>query len=219
MNRAPIRVLLVDDHGLVRAGIHALLDAIEGVIVVGEAGSGAEALALMGEARPDIVLTDIAMQAMTGLELASRLRASAPATRVVVLSMHDDPNYVQEALKAGAAGYLLKDAATAELELALRAVSAGGSYLSPAISRKVMEGYAKQLAALPSAVETLTARQREILRLFALGRSTKEIGFQLKISVKTVETHRTQIMRRLEIHDLAGLVRFAVRIGLVSADA
>lgn len=218
MNK-PLRVLLVDDHALVRAGIRTLLDAMPGVTVVAEAGDGAEALAQAAACRPDVVLTDIAMGNFSGLRLLAELRQSAPAVRTLILSMHDDIEYVQEALKCGAAGYLLKDAAKVELELALRAVAGGGTYLSPAIARKVSGEYVALLESAPSGLDPLTARQREILRRIAEGQSTKEIAFQLQLSIKTVETHRAQIMRRLDIHDVPGLVRFAVRTGLVSADS
>jgi DNA-binding NarL/FixJ family response regulator len=218
MSAASLRVLLVDDHALVRSGIRALLDAIPGVTVVAEQGSAEEALALVREGAPDIVITDISMKGMNGLALAEQLRQVAPATRVIILSMHDDLEYAQQALRAGAAGYLLKDAATAELERALREVAAGGSYFSPAVSTKVMQAYVQQLDGAPSRPDALTERQREILRRLAQGKRAKEIAFDLKLSVKTVEAHRSQIMERLGIRDLAGLVRFAVREGLVSSD-
>jgi DNA-binding NarL/FixJ family response regulator len=213
-----MRILVVDDHALVRAGIHALLNAIEGVVVAGEAGGADEALEIARAVRPDILLTDIAMKGRSGLALAEQVRAELPQTRVIVLSMHGDATYVQHALKIGAAGYILKDAAATELEAALRAVIAGGNYLSPSVSRQVMEEYGRQLesgAAGPLAA--LSPRQREILTLIAQGRSTKQIAFELKLSVKTVETHRSQLMERLGLNDIAALVRFAIREGLVSA--
>lgn len=218
MSPAPLRVLLVDDHALVRSGIRALLDAISGVTVVGERGSAEDALALVREGAPDIVITDISMKGMNGLALAEQVKELAPATRVIILSMHDDLEYAQQALRAGAAGYLLKDAATAELERALREVAAGGSYFSPAVSAKVMQAYAQQLEGSAPPQEVLTERQREILRRLAQGKRAKEIAFDLKLSVKTVEAHRSQIMQRLGIRDLPGLVRFAVRSGLISSD-
>ena len=209
-----IRVLLVDDHALVRAGIRSLLGAMAEVQVVGEAASGEEALQMAARENPDVVLMDIAMKGLTGLEAAARLRDRQPKVRVVILSMHSGEEYVLQALRAGAVGYLLKDAATGELELALRTVIRGESWLSPSVSRQVVEGYAQRSGA-DAAPEVLTARQREVLRLVAGGKSTKEIAFFLNLSVKTVETHRAQIMERLGIRDVAGLVRYALRTGLI----
>jgi len=210
-------VLLADDHALVRAGIRSLLNAMNEVEVVAEASSGEEAIELAASSRPDVVLMDIAMKGITGLEAAARMRGRNPEVRVVILSMHSGEEYVLQALRAGAAGYLLKDAATGELELALRSVMRGESWLSPAVSRQVVEGYV-QRAGGEQAPEVLTARQREVLRLVAGGKSTKEIAFLLNLSVKTVETHRAQIMERLGIRDVAGLVRYALRTGLVPPD-
>jgi DNA-binding NarL/FixJ family response regulator len=212
-----IRVLLADDHSLVRAGIRSLLGAMADVEVVGEAASGEEALELAARQQPDVVLMDIAMKGITGLEAAARMREAHPAVRVVILSMHSGEEYVLQALRAGAAGYLLKDAATGELELALRSVMRGESWLSPAVSRQVVEGYVQRSGA-EAAPDVLTARQREVLRLVAGGKSTKEIAFFLNLSVKTVETHRAQIMERLGIRDVPGLVRYALRTGLVPPD-
>ncbi len=212
-----IRVLLADDHSLVRAGIRSLLGAMADVEVVGEAASGEEALELAARQQPDVVLMDIAMKGITGLEAAARMRETHPAVRVVILSMHSGEEYVLQALRAGAAGYLLKDAATGELELALRSVMRGESWLSPAVSRQVVEGYVQRSGA-EAAPDVLTARQREVLRLVASGKSTKEIAFFLNLSVKTVETHRAQIMERLGIRDVPGLVRYALRTGLVPPD-
>jgi len=212
-----IRVLLADDDALVRAGIRSLLNAMDEVEVVAEASSGEEAIELVTQNQPDVVLMDIAMKGITGLEAAARMRGRNPEVRVVILSMHSGEEYVLQALRAGAAGYLLKDAATGELELALRSVMRGESWLSPAVSRQVVEGYV-QRAGGEQAPEVLTARQREVLRLVAGGKSTKEIAFLLNLSVKTVETHRAQIMERLGIRDVAGLVRYALRTGLVPPD-
>jgi DNA-binding NarL/FixJ family response regulator len=211
---AALRVLLVDDHALVRAGMRSLLREIPGVEVVAEAAEGAAALELAARERPDVVLMDIAMKGMGGLEAAARLRESAPGVKVVILSMHAGEEYVLQALRAGAAAYLIKDSATAELELALRSVMRGETYLSPAISRQVVEGYVRRVGA-GAAEDPLTPRQREVLKRIAEGRSTKEIAFELELSVKTVETHRAQIMERLGIRDVAGLVRYAMRAGLV----
>lgn len=212
----PIRVLLADDHTLVRAGIRALLQTMPGVEVVGEAVDGDAALSLAQQCLPDVVLMDIAMKGSNGLEATARLRALLPATRVVVLSMHATADYVEQALRAGASGYMLKDSATLELELALAAAMRGDIYLSPSISTQVVAGYLD--ARNHPAENPLTPRQTEILRLLAGGDSVKEIAFQLTLSIKTIETHRAQIMERLNIHDLAGLVRYAIRAGLARAD-
>jgi DNA-binding NarL/FixJ family response regulator len=213
----PIRVLLVDDHALVRAGIRSLLSGMADVTVVGEAASGEDGLVLAERERPDVVLMDIAMKGITGLEAAARLRDRLPEVRVIILSMHSGEEYVLQALRAGAAGYLLKDAATGELELALRSVIRGESWLSPAVSRQVVEGYVQRVGGEPG-TDVLTARQREVLALVAAGKSTKEIAFTLNLSVKTIETHRAQIMERLGIRDVPGLVRYALRTGLVPPD-
>jgi len=213
----PIRVLLADDHALVRAGMRSLLGSMAEVQVVGEASSGEEALELAGRERPDIVLMDIAMKGMSGLDAAARLRELHPEVRVVILSMHAGEEYVLQALRAGAVGYLLKDAATGELELALRSVMRGESWFSPAVSRQVVEGYVQRVGG-EAVADVLTTRQREVLRLVAGGKSTKEIAYDLNLSVKTVETHRAQIMERLGIRDVAGLVRYALRTGLVPPD-
>ena len=212
-----IRVVLADDHALVRAGMRSLLNGMAQVEVVGEAASGEEALELARRELPDVVLMDIAMKGMSGLEAASRMRENHPAVRVVILSMHAGEEYVLQALRAGAVGYLLKDAATGELELALRSVTRGESWFSPAVSRQVVEGYVQRVGG-EAAADVLTARQREVLKLVAGGRSTKEIAYDLNLSVKTVETHRAQIMERLGIRDVAGLVRYALRTGLVPPD-
>jgi DNA-binding NarL/FixJ family response regulator len=209
-----IRVVLADDHALVRAGMRSLLGSMADVQVVGEASSGEEALVLAERERPDVVLMDIAMKGMTGLEAAARMQQRHAGVRVVILSMHSGEEYVLQALRAGAVGYLLKDAATSELELALRSVMRGESWFSPAVSRQVVEGYVQRVGGEATA-DVLTARQREVLRLVAGGKSTKEIAYDLNLSVKTVETHRAQIMERLGIRDVAGLVRYALRTGLI----
>jgi len=211
---AALRVLLADDHALVRAGMRSLLRDIPGVEVVGEAADGAEALAVAARERPDAVLLDIAMKGMSGLEAATQFREQHPGIKVIILSMHASEEYVLQALRAGAAAYLIKDSATAELELALKSVMRGETYLSPAISRQVVEGYVRRMGA-GAAEDPLTPRQREVLKGIAEGRTTKEIAFGLGLSVKTVETHRAQVMERLGIRDVAGLVRYAMRSGLV----
>jgi len=217
-----MRVLLADDHALVRAGIRALLVGLPDVESVVEAGDGQEALVVLRETKPDLALIDIAMPGLNGLELAARVGREAPGTRLVILSMHGTPAHVAQALRAGVSGYLLKDAAADELPVLLRAVMRGETYLSPAISKQVVDGYlgrvTPDVAAGADGAEVLTSRQREILQLVAEGKSTKEVAQLLDLSAKTVETHRGQIMERLGIHELAGLVRYAIRTGLVSPD-
>ncbi len=213
----PIRVLIADDHGLVLAGIRALLQGIDGVEVVAQAGDGREALALVEAHRPDVLLTDIAMPQMNGLDLAERVARELPATRVVILSMHATEEYASRALQAGAVGYLLKKSGAAELEIAVRAAARGEIYLSPAVSKQVIANYLRRTGGTAES-EGLTPRQREILRLVAEGMSTKTIARRLGISGKTVEAHRTQLMDRLGIHEVAGLVRHAIRIGLVGPE-
>lgn len=212
------RVLLVDDHVLVRAGIRSLLEKISSVQVVGEAGDGHEALRLIKSQSPNIVLMDIAMSGLNGLEAAARVIKEFPQVKIIILSMHATEEYVLQALRAGAAGYMLKDAAIVELELALQAVSRGETYLSPSISKRVVDSYLERAARGSSPLDQLTSRQREILQLIAEGKTTKEIAFLLNVSTKTVETHRAQLMDRLDIHDIPGLVRFAMRVGLLSPD-
>jgi DNA-binding NarL/FixJ family response regulator len=213
----PVRVLLADDHALVRAGIRALLEGLEGVTVVAEAGNGSDVLALARKHCPDVVLLDISMPGLGGLEASAQLKQDLPEVRVVMLSMHANEEYVLQALRAGAAGYMLKDSATAQLELALQAVMQGETYLSPPISKQMVEGYLQRVGAEQPAADNLTPRQRQVLQLIAGGHSTKEIAYRLELSVKTVETHRAQLMERLQIHDIAGLVKYAIRSGLVTA--
>lgn len=210
------RVLLADDHALVRSGISVLVQRLEDFEVVGETGDGREALALIDKLRPDIVLMDISMPELNGLEAAAQLAKAFSGIRVIILSMHANEEYVLQALRAGAAGYLLKDAGPVELELALKVVAAGGTYLTPGISRHLVADYVRRAAGdSPAPLDRLTPRQREVLQLIAEGHSTKAIAGKLGLSVKTAETHRAQLMERLDIHDVAGLVRYAIRIGLI----
>lgn len=212
-----IRVLLADDHTLMRAGVRALLDEMPGCEVVAEAGDGDEALALLREHRPDVALMDIDMKRMSGLEAMASAKREFPDLHVIMLSMHAEKQYVMQALRDGASGYLLKDAATVELELALSVVMKGDVYLSPGVSKQVAEGFVRE-AQTTNPIASLTPRQCEILTLIAEGHNTKEIAFRLGLSAKTVEAHRTQLMERLDIHDIAGLVRFTIRAGLVKLD-
>ena len=212
----PIRVLLADDHTLVRAGMRALLEKLPKVEVVGEDSEGREALALVRTHRPDVVLMDISMPGLNGLEASARMARDFPHVRVIILSMHNNEEYYWRALKAGAAGYLLKKAATAELESALQQVMRGEIYLSLEISAKLVKKFPLQgIADRKSPLEQLTGRQREILQLIAEGQNTKGIAEILKVSPKTIEYHRLKLMAGLNVHDVPGLVRFALRVGLI----
>lgn len=213
-----IRILLTDDHTLVRAGLRSLLEQIPTVEVVGEAADGLEACRLARSLYPDLVLMDISMDTLNGLEATAQVLNSSPA-RVIILSMHSDTEYVQRALKAGVSGYMLKDAATAELELAIESVTKGETYLSPAISKAVIDGYLNQtLDQEGSELGDLTLRHRQLLQLIAEGKSNKDIANLLHLSIKTVEAHRAELMHRLDIHDIPNLVRYAMRTGIVPAE-
>jgi DNA-binding NarL/FixJ family response regulator len=211
-------VLLADDHTLVRAGIRSLLETMEEVEVVAETGDGREALALISRLLPDLALLDIGMPGLNGIEVARQSVRDSPRTKVLILSMHDDVTHVRHAMRAGVAGYLLKGAAVAELPMAIKAVMAGETYLTPRVSGHVVRGFLDEAAGGADPVEGLTQRQREILQLIAEGRSTKEIAGILDVSVKTIETHRARLMERLDIHDIPGLIRFAIRAGIVSLE-
>ena len=213
-----IRVLLADDHALVRAGIRALLQKIANVQVVAEAENGKEALELIEKYKPDIALLDIAMPEMDGLTAAARVAAEFAAVHVIILSMHSDQEYVMRALRAGAKGYLLKGARMSELELAITAVARGETYLSPAATVHLVDDVVGRADGKSSPLNRLTPRQRQVLQLIAEGNSRKQIAQKLKLSAKTVDTFRAQLMEELDIHDIAGLVRFAINEGLISAD-
>jgi DNA-binding NarL/FixJ family response regulator len=210
-----LKILIAEDHALVRAGFSALIKNLEGFEVAAEAEDGHQALELIEKHHPQVVLMDIAMPGLNGLEAVSRINKKFPEVKVIILSMHANEEYVIQALRNGARGYLLKDAGTAELELAIRAVMRGETYLSPVISRQVVDDYVRRIEGDNGPLEKLTPRQREILQLIAEGKTTKEIAVKLDLSIKTVDTHRTQLMERLDLHDVAGLVRFAVKMGLV----
>jgi DNA-binding NarL/FixJ family response regulator len=212
-----IRILLVDDHTLVRAGFRSLLEGVNDLQIVAEANNGYDAIEQVRKYHPDLVLMDIAMPGINGLETTERIRREFPNVRVVLLSMYTNEEYVLQAVRIGAAGYVVKDADASEFELAIRSVAAGGAYLSPAVSRHVMNGYARTITGDEEANGTqLSPRQREVLRLIASGYTTKEIATQLGITLKTVDAHRSQLMRELNIHNVAGLVRYAVRTGLIN---
>ena len=210
-----IRILLVEDHALVRAGMKALLQKIEGTEVVADMGDGLEAVKYMQTDTPDLVLMDIAMPGLNGLDATARILRESPATRVILLSMHANEEYLQQALQVGASGYLLKGAELAELELAIRTVAKGERYLTPAVAKYAIDAYREKTEGPVGPLAKLSMRQREILQLIAEGHTTKDIAQRLNLSVKTVETHRSQLMERLEIHDVPGLVRFAIGVGLV----
>ena len=214
-----IRILVVDDHAIVRAGLRLLLEKLPYVGAMMEASNGREAIELVASQRPDIVLMDISLSELNGLESTARLVKEFPQTRVIILSAHSSPDFITKALRAGASGYVLKESAPAELDMAISAAMAGGSYLSPTVSAAGINDYVRKAPDEGEPLGALTPRQREILQLIAEGRSTKDIAYVLKVSVKTVETHRSQIMERLEIRDVPGLVRFAIRTGLVSLEA
>ena len=214
-----IRVLLADDHTLVRAGLRGLLEGIAGVEVVGEAEDGHEVVRLAGELHPDVVLLDIGMPGLNGLDAAAQLVKMDDRMRVLILSMHNAEEYVLRALRAGCAGYLLKRSAVSELEIAVRAVARGETYLSPRVSKQIVDDYVGRTRGSADPLEALTPRQREILQLVAEGHTSKEIAERLQLSFKTVEAHRAQIMERLNLQDVTGLVRFAVRVGLIMPEA
>jgi DNA-binding NarL/FixJ family response regulator len=216
----PVRVILADDHTLVRAGIRALLEKLPEVTVVAEASDGREVLKLVNIHLPDVVLMDITMPGLNGLEAAERIVKDFPDVRIIMLSMHDNEEYVLRALKAGAAGYLLKKAATAELAIALQRVVHGEIYLSQEISTRLPENFALAgISKRKSLLEQLTGRQREILQLIAEGQNTKQIAELLKVSPKTIEYHRMKLMTGLNVHDVPGLVRVALRTGLIPQES
>ncbi len=214
----PIRVLLVEDHTLMRAGIRSLLQNFSGMEIVAETSDGLEAVRLAETHQPDVVLMDISMKGLNGLEATARI-AKNPQVRVLMLSMHASEEYVLRALQVGASGYILKDASPGDLERAIQAVAHGEAYLSPSVSRYVVD-YVRHADrnANSGPFEKLTPRQREILQLIAEGSTTRDIAQRLYISATTVETHRAQLMERLDIHDIPGLVRYAVRMGIVKTN-
>lgn len=214
----PIRVLIADDHALFRAGIRALLRDFEGIEVVGEAADGRETLLLLESLRPDVILMDLMMPGLNGLEATARIKVEHPGVNVVVLSMNAAEEFVLPALRAGANGYLLKNVPPEELELAIRAAGRGENYLTPAVSRQVVDEYRRLSLDRADSLLRLTPRQREVLQLVAEGQTTKEIANRLGVSHKTIETHRAQLMDVLGIHDIASLTRYAIRKGLVNPD-
>jgi DNA-binding NarL/FixJ family response regulator len=211
----------VDDHSLIRAGVRALVLDIPGYAVIGEANDGSQLLEMVEQLSPDIVLLDISMKETSGLDALQRLKRVRPQSKVLILSMHTDPALIMQALESGAHGYLLKDTTATELEHALEALRNDERYLSPAIAHTVINQALTRFQKHqpePADSHNLTARQLEILRLIVRGKSTREIANGLGLSIKTVETHRSQIMKRLQIYDVAGLVLFAVREQIISLD-
>jgi DNA-binding NarL/FixJ family response regulator len=215
MTPKPIRVLVADDHMIVRTGIRHVLESETDFVVVGEAGNGAEAIALAAELRPDVVVLDISMPDQSGLEVAARLQSSSAAPRILILSMHNNAEYVLESVRAGAHGYLLKDTAAAELRTAIRAVCRGESYFSPPVATRLSAAVRGEYGAGNTGLDLLTGREREVLVGIARGRTNKEIAAELGISHRTVETHRESLMRKLQIRTVAELTRLAIESGII----
>ena len=212
------RIVLVDDHALVRAGIRSLLESISGIEVIAEVGDGLQALDIVRIEKPDAILLDITLPGLNGLEVAARINSMEPGTRILMLSMHTGPEYVARAISAGALGYLFKDSAFEELSDALQHVMLGRRYLSRAIDADLVEQLMASSGSGQPELDVLTPRQRQVLQLVAEGLGTREVAEKLHVSIKTVETHRAQLMDRLDIHDVPGLVRFAIRTGIVDVD-
>ncbi|HEY2016730.1 MAG TPA: response regulator transcription factor [Bryobacteraceae bacterium] len=214
----PIRILLADDHTVVRDGLRALLERQADMVVVAEAADGHESVLLAEEHKPDIVIMDIAMPNMNGIEATRRIIAANPATAVVILSMHQDESYVLRSLKAGAKGYLLKDSLRSDVIDAIRSVSQGRSFLTRKVSRILQEDYVRLLErrGLDDSYDLLTDREREVLQLVAEGRTNKEVAIFLNVSPTTVETHRTHILQKLSLHSVPELILYAVRKGIIS---
>jgi two-component system, NarL family, response regulator NreC len=213
-----IRILLADDHKLMRSGLRVLLEQQSDMAVVGEASDGREAVALAGSLKPDVVVMDIGMPNLNGIEAAHQMTQSFPEIAVVMLSMHSDESYVLRALKAGAKGYLLKDSAESDLIRAVKAVAESKSFFSPAVSKVLLDDYVRKLkrSGAEDAYDLLTPREREVLQLVAEGKSNKDIANMLNLSVYTVETHRSNIMEKLNLHGIPELILYAVRKGIIS---
>jgi len=213
-----IRIVLADDHKLMRSGLRVLLEQQPDLTVVGEASDGREAVALVASQRPDVLVMDIGMPSLNGIEAAAQVTKGNPEAAIVMLSMHSDESYVLRALKAGAKGYLLKDSAEADLIRAVRAVAEGKSFFSPAVSRVLLDDYVRKLnrSGTEDPYELLTPREREVLQLVAEGKSSKEVAQLRNLSVYTVETHRSNIMEKLNLHGVPELILYAVRKGIIS---
>ena len=217
ISTARIRVLLADDHTLVRQGLRALLEREADIKVIGEATNGKEVIKKTEALRPDIVVMDVSMPRLNGIEATQKITADHPDVRVVVLSMHAGEDYVKGMLRAGASGYVLKDAPANDLLSAIRAVAAGGYAIHPRVSGSVVAGFLKGIG-VEEPVGDLTPREREVLQLIAEGMTNREIASHLRLSVKTVEAHRTAMMKKLELHGVAELTRWAIRRGLVTSE-
>jgi DNA-binding NarL/FixJ family response regulator len=215
MSDSPIRVLLADDHTIVRTGIRHVLEGEPGFEVVGEASNGDQTFDLVTKLRPDVVVLDISMPGQSGLQVAARLRAVSSPPRVLILSMHDNAEYVLESVRAGAHGYLLKDTAATELRTAIRALCRGEAYFSPPVASRLSAAVRGEQDARPTPIEHLTGREREVLGGIARGRTNKEIAAELGISYRTVETHRESLMKKLQIRTVAELTRFALGAGIL----
>ena len=214
----PVRVLLADDHGIVRRGLHYLLERSPGFEVIGEAGDGREAVRLAEELNPDVIVMDIAMPNLNGIDATAQIVRRRPETGVIILSMHSDETYLVRALSAGAKGYLLKDSAEADLIRAVQAVSQGRPFFSPAIAQTLLEDYMRRLQQqnLKDSYDLLTDREKEVLQLLAEGKSNKEVASLLSLSLYTVETHRSNLMQKLNLHSTAEIVLYAVRKKIIS---
>ncbi|MEP7120587.1 MAG: response regulator transcription factor [Byssovorax sp.] len=217
---ATVRVVLAEDHAMLRGGVRAMLEAAGGVEVIGEASDGREAVKLAERLRPDVIVMDVAMPQLNGIEATRQIHAASPKIAIIILSMYGDREYIREALRAGASAYLLKEAAFSELWTAIREVVAGRRYLSPAVSGVVLDDYIDRARSdsAPSALDKLTSREREVLQLIAESKTSGEIGKALSISAHTVDSHRRKIMEKLAIHRMVDLVKFALRHGLTSLE-
>lgn len=216
-----IRVLLAEDHTIVRKGLRALLEGVASIEVVGEAADGREALAQVEQSPADVVLMDLTMPGLSGLEATRQIKERFPQIRVLVLTMHADEEYIFQVLRAGASGYLVKQAAPEELVAAIHAVYQGASFLSPTISKRVIDEYVRRAeeGVVTDPYDKLTPREREVLQLIAEGHSNREIAEQLTISIKTVESHRAHLMEKLDLHNTAELTRYAIRKGLIGLES
>ncbi len=211
------RIIVADDHRIVREGLRRLLEKRNDFLIVGEASTGEEAVEIAAREDADVVLMDLSMPDLSGIDATRQISEMGKGARVLVLSMHESPSYVEEVLRAGASGYLLKDSASEELIQAIDSIRTGDSYLSPAITQQVVDALAHPTDRPSSAVSILSARERQVLTLIAEGSSSKEIAKELGVSLKTIESHRANLMDKLDIHKVSGLVRFAIRVGLVTA--